>query len=106
MNPKWTEEDGIRLELAVEVLAGEVGRRSVELRTLSAGDEDARARLSREMTSLVHLHNRLRIDDERRISAILERNIDEALRDEEPLLQSGQVPSHGRPRVSRRPGAT
>lgn len=87
MAATWTEEQGLRLELAVEVLSGEIGRRNRAIRALAASDTRERARLEGERTAIIHLSNRLCVDDGRRIDAILDRDIDEALRDEEPPLR-------------------
>ena len=83
----WTDAQGLRFELAIEVLSGEVGRRNAALRKLPGEQVGDRARLERERRDIIHLSNRLSIDDERRIDAILDKDIDEALRDDEPVLR-------------------
>lgn len=87
MTTIWSEEQGLRFELAVEVLSGEVGRRTQAIRQLPETDLRERARLERERTAIIRLSNLLSVDDQRRIEAILNRNIGEALQNDEPLAR-------------------
>lgn len=85
---QWTEEEGLRFEIAKEVLSDEIGRRNVAMRSVPEDDAE-RGRLRWERTAIVHLKANLGIHDERRISAILQRDMDEALRDDAPMLRVG-----------------
>lgn len=85
----WTEEQKLRFELAVEVLSGEVGRRTAALRVLSDDQPELRVRLQSERTRIIHLSNRPSVDDDCRISSILDRDIEEALREEPVLRRAG-----------------
>lgn len=83
---QWTEEQGRRFELAKEILSDEIGRRNDRLETCP---EEERPAVRTERKSLVHLKGMLRIEDDRRIDLILDRDVMAALEDDAPQMRVG-----------------